>query len=146
MNVDRARVAFLGLDHPHSLAIHLTLLSVPGIERIVVVEPNRSLWDRAPASACYPGLNDLFAFESPHICFVMQPTDLAADFSLQCLGRGCHVFLDKPGTNSAQSMDHLVRVAEARGVQLAIGYLWRNHGVTQVIRDILSQGGVPTRT
>ncbi len=84
--------------------------------------------------------SDLFAHEQPLCCFVLLPPDEAPAVALTVTESGCHVFIEKHGANSSAALREVAAAAEARGVQTACGYLWRNHPLTRETQRLLREG------
>ena len=56
---------------------------------------------------------------------IALPTKLHHDAVIQCLKTGLHVLVEKPFAISLGECDHMVRIAEETGKQLAVGYVVR---------------------
>lgn len=72
--------------------------------------------------------------EKPDFAFVTNPTSLHIETAVACLEAGCHVFLEKPVSDTMEGMDKLLAVANSRqGQKVFVGYQNRLHpGIARV--------------
>lgn len=65
-----------------------------------------------------------------------------APLALEAIRAGKHVLIEKPGAISAAELENLAQEAEARRVQVRIGYNHRFHPALRKAREIIDAGGV----
>ena len=53
--------------------------------------------------------------------------DTHADYALQALAAGCHVFLEKPIATTVAAAEQVVAAAKSSGRKLVVGYILRHH-------------------
>jgi UDP-2-acetamido-3-amino-2,3-dideoxy-glucuronate N-acetyltransferase len=69
--------------------------------------------------------------------FIATPTHTHFQLARQALQSGKHVFLEKPGTDSSSKLEELVKLAERKGLVLAIGYEFPHHAVCKKLKELL---------
>jgi predicted dehydrogenase len=77
---------------------------------------------------------------NPEIDAVVIATPIKTHYELtkQALEAGKHVFLEKPGTQSVESMKELCDIAKAKNLILCVGYIFVHHPVFQCIQTKLT--------
>ena len=75
--------------------------------------------------------------EQPDAVFVCNPTSEHVAMALAAVRAGCHVFIEKPLSNSADQVDELVALAERNGRVAAVGYQMRCHPALLRVRELL---------
>lgn len=80
--------------------------------------------------------------EQPDIVVIANPTSLHVPVALAAAEKGCHLFLEKPVSNSLDGVDHLVAAVRRQKVVAAVGYNLRFHPSLQVLREMLQRGEI----
>ncbi|MBI4494067.1 MAG: Gfo/Idh/MocA family oxidoreductase [Chloroflexi bacterium] len=78
----------------------------------------------------------------PNVVFVANPTSLHLATARQAIERGCHVFVEKPLSHTAEGVGPLLRAARERGVVGTVGYQMRFHPSLQHLERLLDQGAI----
>jgi predicted dehydrogenase len=68
---------------------------------------------------------------------VSNPTALHLDVAIPAAEAGCHIFLEKPVSNSMEGLDRLAAVAEENNVQILVGFQFRYHPALRKIKQLL---------
>jgi predicted dehydrogenase len=82
----------------------------------------RQLAERFGAPRCYDDLGDLLEDARPDVVHVATPPQSHFAIARQCLEYGAHIYVEKPFTLDARDAEHLVRLAERRGLQVTVGH------------------------
>jgi predicted dehydrogenase len=75
----------------------------------------------------------------PDIAFVCNPTRLHLPVAQRLAEAGCHLFIEKPVSDSLDGVDALERTVRARGVVAAVGCQLRFHPLVRRVRDLLAE-------
>lgn len=78
--------------------------------------------------------------EQPDIVFVTNPASMHLDLALAAASRDCHLFIEKPLSDSLEGIDRLVQTVAERERTVAIGYQMRFHPCVRIAREIVSDG------
>lgn len=79
--------------------------------------------------------------QKPDFAFVTNPTSLHIETAIACLEAGCHVFLEKPISDTTEDLEQLVEVAASRpGQKVFVGYQNRLHPGIVRIKETLEKG------
>ncbi len=127
MNETPLRVVVAGLGNmgrSHALAYHRN----PGFQIAALV--NRSDVALGPELAGYgirSSFSDVLAEERPDVASINTYSDSHADYAVEALEAGCHVFVEKPLATTVADARRVVDAARANGRKLVIGYILRHH-------------------
>ncbi len=121
----RVVVAGLGnMGRSHALAYATN----PGFEIAALV--NRSDVELPGPLAGQPirrSFTEALAGEKPDLACIATYSDSHADYAVQALEAGCHVFVEKPLATTVADARRVVDAAKANGRKLVIGYILRHH-------------------
>lgn len=82
-------------------------------------------------------LTPVFADPEVQAVFIATPTETHYDISKRALEAGKHVFVEKPGTDSSEKLEKLVKLAEAKKLTLAVGYEFPHHPAVKKLRELI---------
>jgi len=71
--------------------------------------------------------DDALRDEKPDVACIATYSDSHADYAVQALEAGCHVFVEKPLATTVNDAQRVVDAAKANGKKLVIGYILRHH-------------------
>jgi len=121
----RVVVAGLGnMGRSHALAYATN----PGFEIAALV--NRSDVELpAPLAghAIRRSFTEALADEKPELACIATYSDSHADYAVEAIEAGCHVFVEKPLATTVADAQRVVDAAKANGRKLVIGYILRHH-------------------
>ncbi|HYB94434.1 MAG TPA: Gfo/Idh/MocA family oxidoreductase [Vicinamibacterales bacterium] len=86
-------------------------------------------------------LRDALA-EQPHAAFICNPTSMHVATALECAQAGCHLFIEKPLSDSMTGVEQLAQLVAARGVAATVGYQQRFHPALVRVRELLDDGAI----
>lgn len=121
----RVIVAGLGnMGRSHALAYATN----PGFEIAALV--NRSDIELpAPLTghALRRSFSEALTEEKPDLACIATYSDSHADYAVEAIEAGCHVFVEKPLATTVADAQRVVDAARANGRKLVIGYILRHH-------------------
>ncbi|MDR4508948.1 MAG: Gfo/Idh/MocA family oxidoreductase [Candidatus Brocadiaceae bacterium] len=82
---------------------------------------------------------------SPDVVFITNPSSKHLEIALVAVQHDCHLFIEKPLSDTLAGLDSLVKESEKRNSVVMMGYQSRFHPCYKMVRDILSEeihGGV----
>jgi predicted dehydrogenase/nucleoside-diphosphate-sugar epimerase len=106
---------------------HLKAIKASGLATVVgVADPAASreeLAELLPADAVIVATAaELFEQGRPHVVHIVTPPGSHAALAAQAIAAGCHVYVEKPFTPTADEASHLLALAAARGVTICAGH------------------------
>lgn len=133
-------IAGLGnMGRSHALAHHRH----PNAQIVGLV--NRSPVELPPELRDYPLFSDYtqaLADTRPDIVVVATYSDSHADYAVQAMGSGAHVFVEKPLATSVADARRVVATAQQLNRKLVVGYILRHHPSWQrLIAEARDLGG-----
>lgn len=75
--------------------------------------------------------------QKPDVAFVTNPTNLHIPCAVRCAKAGCHLFLEKPISDSPEGIDELTRLVKEKGIKVFVGYQNRLHPAIGKLRELL---------
>ncbi|HEX6970972.1 MAG TPA: Gfo/Idh/MocA family oxidoreductase [Limnochordia bacterium] len=139
----RIKGILIGTAHPHSGPYQATLVQVPQLELVAVVDDGGSVSERLSGLPIYPSLESLLAAQPEipfDVAFVFLPGDRIVPVAEALIQAGKHLFCDKPVTRTAEEMAHVAHLARERGITFCAGYQWRMHPIVRWIKEVLADG------
>jgi predicted dehydrogenase len=82
----------------------------------------KQLAERFGVSDCFCDLDEMLQQIAPDVVHITTPPPSHFSVARQCLERGCHVYLEKPFTITAEEAERLVQLAESRGLKITAGH------------------------
>jgi predicted dehydrogenase len=77
--------------------------------------------------------------ENPDVCMICNPTSLHVETALKAAKAGCHLFIEKPLSNSLVGLDEIKKIANVKNLTTLITYQFRFHPHINILKDIFSQ-------
>ena len=135
----RTLIAGLGnMGQSHALAHHAN----PDSEIVGLV--NRStpeLPEELQGYPVFPSFEEGLA-QDPELVVIATYTDSHADFAVEAMEAGAHVFVEKPLAATVEDARRVVEAARANDRKLAVGYILRHHPSWQrLIEEARGLGG-----
>jgi len=78
----------------------------------------------------------------PDVVFITVPTALHIEIALEAAFRRCHLFIEKPLSNSWTGVERLLRVVRQNGLVTLIGCNMRFHPGLSRVKQLISDGAV----
>jgi predicted dehydrogenase len=120
------------------------ILRIPGAEIVAVCDREplmaRQLMDRFPVRRGFSDMEELLREARPDVVHVTTPPQSHFAIAKTCLGRGCHVYVEKPFTLNEDEAQRLIDCANQKGLKITAGH---DDQFTHVARRMrrLVQGG-----
>jgi predicted dehydrogenase len=144
MTTDKARLAVIGTGWWSTYTHIPGLLDNPDAELVAMCDPYGPSLEKAKAAfgapKAYADLGALLAAEQLDGAIVSTTHATHYEVTKTCLEAGLHVLLEKPMVLRAAHAHELIRLAEAKGRELIIGYPWHYTDLTRRARDIIGSG------
>src|SRR5262245_48254090 len=115
---------------------------IENVQVVAVADPDEkgrtAAAARIKAKAAYADYREMLDKERPEVVSVADRwLDQHRDMVLACVGRGAHVFLEKPMARTLREADEIVAACERHHVKLAIAHQTRYSPRVKVIRDLI---------
>jgi len=125
--------------------LHASLANaIEGSQLAAICEPNRTnrswfetLVPKLPAFQNYPDMLDAVPLDAVFIC---TPPSSHIEIAMACVRKGCHVFIEKPLSLTAETAKPLVDLLKQSGKIGMVGYMMRYADTFSKARDIVRQG------
>jgi len=143
MKSEQPRIAVIGCGAVTKWR-HLPALAKLGVTPVLLVDPDM---DRARGLAEAFRVPGVAADYRPHLgefdaAIIASPHHLHAPVSIDLLGRGVHVLLEKPMAMTAAECDQVMAAAEAGGSVLAVGLMRRYFWAARWLKAALGAGAL----
>jgi len=119
------RIAIVGcgkIADQHVQAIHrisdCTIVAVCDRELLMA----KQLAERFGIAGCFSDLQEMLQAAAPDVVHITTPPQSHFSLATQCLENGCHVYLEKPFTVTAEDAKSLIALAESRGSKITAGH------------------------
>lgn len=80
--------------------------------------------------------------EKPEAIFICNPSGLHAPIALPAAAAGCHLFIEKPLSDSLEGLDKLSDLVDANKLVTLVGYQLRFHPLIKALRSLLAAEAV----
>jgi predicted dehydrogenase len=143
-----ARIGVIGCGWWATRAHLPALQANPDAEIAGIADPDPENRARAaerfgvPADRVFADAEEMLASVGLDAAIVAVPHDLHAPLARTVLERGLHLLLEKPMTLRPADARALAALAEARGVELIIGYPWHYNRQVLAVRDAIADGRI----
>jgi predicted dehydrogenase len=78
--------------------------------------------------------------ERPEAVFVTNPNSLHMPVALAAARAGCHLFIEKPVSHTAEGVDELIDLVERKGLVALVAYQFRFHPGMRMIKSWIDSG------
>jgi len=85
---------------------------------------------------------DTALFRQPDVALVCSPTAFHREHALRAVRAGCHVFIEKPVSDSLEGLEVLVEELARQGRTSMVGCNFRFHPGLQEVKSLLGQGAI----
>ncbi|HTY43384.1 MAG TPA: Gfo/Idh/MocA family oxidoreductase [Thermoanaerobaculia bacterium] len=136
------RIAVLGMGSIGRR--HARNLRDLGQKDLVLFEPAsdaRSSLDVFPGSRVCARLEEVWD-SRPNVVFVTAPTDQHAGLALEAARRGCHLFIEKPVSDTDEGLEVLGDEVESRRLISMVGCNMRFHPGPAKVRELIERGAI----
>ena len=142
----KIKIGQIGVGHAHAsgkMQIYRELGD--DYEVVGIVEPDDARWAEAAASKAYSGLERLSAeqlLNTEGLQAVAVETRVAdlLRYAEMSVDAGMHVHLDKPAGTSLPDLARILKKADAEGLTLQMGYMYRYNPAILLLQQFLERG------
>ena len=117
-----------------------TLAAIPGVEVVAVSDPDAARLEAVRDARKFASSDEMLEKASADMVTIAAPTQFHARLAIKALGRGMHVFSEKPMARNYADGVAMVEAARKAGRQLGIGYSLRWHDAYRLARDYMKDG------
>ena len=123
---------------------HLNNLKALGVNALAVVEPDQSRRDTLVRDNAVIGFESLEqGLEwSPEFAVIATPSNLHVSQSLATAKQGCHLFIEKPLSHTADGLDKLSEEVKKRNLISLVGCNMRFHPGPMKVKELIARGGI----
>jgi myo-inositol 2-dehydrogenase / D-chiro-inositol 1-dehydrogenase len=135
------RIAFVGAG-AITLRHLAALRDVPGLDVAGICDPQHARARAACAllgGEAYAGWEEMLDEQRPDALLVCTPTFAHRDPAVAALGRGVHVYVEKPLARTLEDARAIVAAWEASDAVCAVGFQWRSVDFLDAIRTLLRE-------
>lgn len=100
----------------------------------------RQLAERFAVEHCFADVEELLSKVRPDVVHITTPAETHYAIARLCLERGSHVYIEKPVTLHAAETEHLIELAEQRGLKLTAGHDDQFSHVSRRLRKLVANG------
>jgi predicted dehydrogenase len=80
--------------------------------------------------------------QNPAAVFITCPNNLHVPLALQAARSKCHLFIEKPLSNSMEGLEELAKLIEEGNLVTLVGYQMRFHPCLQLVRKLLEENKI----
>jgi len=119
------RIALIGAGR-HAQHHARAILRCPGVHLVAVVDPSdaalAAMRDIVPGIGCFKTPEELFASEPLTVVHIITPPASHAPLARMALKAGCHIYVEKPFTESVEDAQQILETAKAKGLRVCAGH------------------------
>jgi predicted dehydrogenase len=131
MNMDQVRVAFIGAGSLANKAHYPSLSRMPDVELAGICDLDetrlQATADRFSVPNRYLDYRVMLDEIRPDAVYAIMPPHQLFDVAMDVLGRGHHLFMEKPPGVTSLQAESMARLAEDNGLVTAVGFQRRYH-------------------
>jgi predicted dehydrogenase len=119
---------------------HLKNLRALGYSDIILYRTGKStINDESGALTGLQSFNnlELALNHNPDVCIISNPSSLHIDTAIKCAKAGCHLFIEKPLSDSLHGLDELNKIVEESNLITLITYQFRYHPHIRLLKNIV---------
>ncbi|MCC2640016.1 MAG: uncharacterized protein K0S45_429 [Nitrospira sp.] len=138
------RIALIGAGR-HAQHHARAILRCSGVQLVAVADPSdaaqAAMRDLVPGIACFKTPEELFASEHLNVVHIITPPASHALLARMALKKGCHIYVEKPFTESVEDAQHILTEAGAKGLRVCAGHQLLYEPPTRVLTRYLPSIG-----
>ena len=124
---------------------HIRVLTGLGVKKISIFDIQPTLMEKT--MELYPNIHAAVSFEeglssNPDCVFILTPPKLHIPQIIKAAQSGCHVFSEKPLSDTMDGVEHLRSVLDVAGITFGIGLCFRYHEGVCKLKHALNSGAV----
>lgn len=100
----------------------------------------KQLAERFGAQAFYEDLNLMLDKARPEVVHITTPPQSHSEIAKICLSAGCHVFVEKPFTDTSLETEELINLAQSKNLKITVGTDEQFSHVAIEMRKLVNDG------
>lgn len=127
--------------------LHTAFRGLPNVEVVALVDSNTDNLERkmaqVQARAHYATCQAMLAQEAPDIVVITSrhPSDHLEQIRMLAQ-RGCHIYCEKPVSDSLAEVDEIIRIVEASGIKFAMAHPARHDIAFRTMKHMIDAGAI----
>lgn len=117
---------------------------LPGCELVAACDQEelmaRQLYERFPVRQFYTSIGTMIEESRPDVVHITTPPQSHLAIALQCLERGCHLFVEKPFTINTHEARLLLDAAQRAGAKVTVGHDAQFGESARRLRNLVQSG------
>ena len=138
------RIALIGAGR-HAQHHARAILRCPGVQLVAVADPSdaaqAAMRDIVPGIGCFKTPEELFASERLNVVHIITPPASHAPLARMAIKAGCHIYVEKPFTESVEDAQQILDEASAKGLRVCAGHQLLYEPPTRVLTQYLPSIG-----
>ncbi len=134
------RIALIGAGR-HAQHHARAILRCPGVQLVAVADPSEAaqaaMRDIVPGIGCFKTPDELFASERLNVVHIITPPATHASLAKMALKADCHIYVEKPFTESVDDARQILDDANAKGLRVCAGHQLLYEPPTRVLTRYL---------
>lgn len=116
-----------------------TYSELEGVKLVAIADVSENAKQLAEKFGCryYKNYMDMLSKERLDAVSVCVPTSLHYTVAKDIISKGVNLLVEKPITRDVKEADEMVRLAEAKGVKLAVGHIERFNPAVRKLKEII---------
>lgn len=124
---------------------HAQVLLDLGVKNMSACDPNpkqrEAMREIAPHCRLFEDYADALS-EKPDAVWILTPTSMHVPMAMQALREGCHVFIEKPLSNTSRGVEALKEFARQVHRKVMVGFCFRYHTALLEAKKLADKGAV----
>ncbi len=111
-------------------------------ELIAIADPSPEAKKLSERFGCryYPSYEEMLEKEEIEAVSVATPTTLHYEVAERCIENEVHILVEKPLADNIERAEKIVKLAEDKGVILAVGHIERHNPAIKKLKEIIDEG------
>ncbi|MDT7041542.1 Gfo/Idh/MocA family oxidoreductase [Candidatus Nitronereus thalassa] len=80
--------------------------------------------------------------QKPQIVFIANPSSLHVPVALAAAEAGCHLFIEKPLSNSTMGLDELQAIVQKKSLHVMVGFQFRFNPGLRAVKQLIDDGAI----
>ena len=144
--MEKIKIGQIGIGHNHAEAKMLAVRKFPELFEVVgYAEENEGWIEKRGHFGGYEGLPRLSVEEvisrSDAVLVECDVCDLTK-YAKMCVDAGKHIHMDKPASGTLEEYKHVLDTAEAKGLTVQLGYMYRYNPAVQKCLEHIKNGDI----
>ena len=125
---------------------HLRNLKALGYTDVIVYSSGKSVMPGVKKEVeqfeIYNSLSDALK-QNPDVCMITNPTSLHIPVAMEAASAGCHLYIEKPLSNTLEQLDKLQTIVNNKKLKTFVTYQFRFHPHIKLLKSIFADEQKP---